>query len=157
MTAAQDIPGACPVCGGVTIAPATQRSTLLAVCDVLVMKALERLGNAIVRGGGVSRAERPIRTRQFGLRPLHTAHTIWAPPEDVVERILRGAWDVVPPLLDVHGCCDITAVQVVAMLDEYVRDLAITGTAHDLAELQYRFESRLGLPVYDRTPSLVEA
>lgn len=148
------MPGPCPLCGGVTIAPATQRSTLLAVCDVLVHKALERLGNAIVRGGGASRSERPVRRAKFGSRPLHTAHTEWPAPEEVVVRILHGAWDVVPALLDVHGCCDITATQVTRMLDEYVRDLAITGLPHRLPELQYRFESRLGLPVYDQAGAL---
>ena len=40
------------------------------------------------------------------------------------------------------------------MLDEYVHDLVITGTPHGTPELQYRFETRLGLPVYDRTPGL---
>lgn len=146
-----NIPGPCPCCGGVTLAPAAQRSTLLAVCDVLVLKALERLGNAIVRGGGVSRSERPVRRAKFAARPLYTAHVEWPASEPVVDRILHGAWDVVPALLDTHGCCDITAMQVTAMLDEYVHDLAITGTVHRISELQYRFETRLGLPVYDRT------
>lgn len=142
------IPGACPVCGGVTIAPATQRSTLLAVCDVLVLKALEKLGNYLLR------ADRS-RFRLLGAKPQTLAHTIWPASDALVDKALRGAWDVVPPLLDVHGCCDVTALQVTRMLDEYVHDLAVTGTAHSVhAEggLMYRFESRLGLPVYDRVP-----
>lgn len=146
---ADGIPGPCPVCGGVTLAPATQRSTLLAVCDVLVLKALERVGSHLVRS---NRGEG--RFRVLGDRPKYLAHTLWPAPDEVVEKSLRGAWDVVPALLDVHGCCDITAMQVTAMLDEYVHDLVITGTPHGTPELQYRFETRLGLPVYDRTPGL---
>ncbi len=152
MSAAQSIPGPCPVCGGVTIAPSTQRSTLLAVCDVLVLKALEKLGNYLVR------AERS-RFRELGTKSPTLGHTLWRPTDALVAKALKGAWDVVPALLDVHGCCDITAVQVSAMLDDYVHDLAITGTPHRLPELQYRFESRLGLPVFDRHEhaDLVEA
>ena len=33
------------------------------------------------------------------------------------------------------------------MLDSYVRDLVITGTVHTLDELEYRFSTRLNLPV----------
>lgn len=152
MSGAHDIPGPCPICGGVTLAPATQRSTLLAVCDVLVLKALEKLGNYLVR------ADRS-RFRILGTKSPTLAHTLWTPGDPLVDKVLKGAWDVVPALLDVHGCCDITAVQVTKMLDEYVHDLAITGTTHRLPELQYRFESRLGLPVFDRHShdELVEA
>jgi hypothetical protein len=56
---------------------------------------------------------------------------------------------VVPAMLDAHGCCGITSRQVTTMLDGYVHDLVITGTEHTMPNLQYRFESRLGLPVFD--------
>ncbi len=136
------IPGPCPVCGGVTLAPATQRSTLLAVCDVLVLKALEKLGNYLVR------AERS-RFRVLG--------TLWPASDALVDKALKGAWDVVPALLDVHGCCDVTHIQVTRMLDGYVHDLAVAGkphTVHGEGGLMYRFETRLGLPVYDSTPHI---
>ena len=144
----RELPGACPVCGGVTIAPATQRSTLLAVCDVLVLKPLERVGSHLLRS---NRGEN--RFRILGARPKYLAHTLWPASDEVVEKSLRGAWDVVPALLDVHGCCNVTAVQVSGMLDDYVHDLVVTGTAHELEELCYRFEARLGLPVYDNAPA----
>jgi KaiC/GvpD/RAD55 family RecA-like ATPase len=33
------------------------------------------------------------------------------------------------------------------MLDQYVRDLLVTGTPHDLEELRYRFQAKLGIEV----------
>lgn len=136
-----DIPTRCPVCGAYSLAPDVETSALLAVCDVLTVKALEKLGNYIIR------ASRE-RFRLIGTRPLHTAHTLWRASDDMTSKALKGAWDVVPVLLDVHGCCDVTSVQVVEMLDQYVHDLAITGVPHTLADLEYRFTSRLGLPVF---------
>lgn len=143
MSYPDSIPSVCPVCGAISLAPETSRSTLLAVCDVLVLKALEKMGNYIVR------AERS-RHRVFGTRPAYLAHTLWAPTDEIVTKALKGAWDVVPALLDIHGCCGVTSRQVTVMLDEYVHDLAITGTEHTSDDLMYRFETRLGLPVFDR-------
>lgn len=136
-----NIPAPCPVCGAYSILHERQTSALLAVCDVLVLKALEAMGKWIVR------AERS-RFRQLGTRPFFEAHTLWQPTDDVVSKALRGAWDVVPAMMDTHGCCDVTVRQVTEMLDSYVHDLAITGTQHRIEELSYRFTDRLGLPVY---------
>jgi hypothetical protein len=139
------IPSPCPCCGAYSLLPDVQTVTLVAVCDVLVIKALERVGAFILRG--------PDRTRYSAAkgRPLDSIHTIWQAGDDIVERGLRGAWDVVPALLDLHGsCCDVTSIQVTSMLDDYVHDLVITGTPHSLhgeGGLEYRFASRLGLPV----------
>lgn len=142
MNSKLDIPGPCPLCGAVSLAPVTQRSVLLAVCNVLVYKALEKLGSAIVR------RERG-RFHEMGTRPKYLAHTKWRPEEPMVVKALDSAWDVVPALMDVHGCADVTAAQIIGMLDGYVRDLAITATPHTTEELMYRFENRLGLPVFD--------
>lgn len=148
MSTEDGLPSVCPVCGAYSLAPEAQQSALLAVCDVLVIKALEKMGNYIVR------ADR-ARFRQIAQKPVYLAHTIWAPTDDIVSKATRGAWDVVPALLDVHGCCDVTSVQVTGMLNAYVHDLAITGTEHTLRELMYRFETQLGLPVYDRSLATV--
>lgn len=137
------IPSPCPVCGAFSLAPEGSSSALLAVCDVLCTKALETIGKRIVR------AERS-RFVKMGNRPWYIAHTIWPPEEPVVDKALRGAWDVVPALLDAHGCCGVTSRQVVDMLDSYVKDLVVTGTLHTLPELAYRFTDRLGLPVFLR-------
>jgi hypothetical protein len=136
-----EIPSACPVCGAYSLAPDGDSSALLAVCDVLVLKALEKVGNWIIR------ADRS-RHRKMGTRPPYVAHTIWPPTDEIVTKALKGAWDVVPALMDGHGCCGATSRQITVMLDGYVHDLVITGTAHELAELSYRFTDRLGLPVY---------
>lgn len=144
------IPAPCPVCGAISIAPDVQTSALLAVCDVLCVKALEAMGKWIVR------AERS-RYRALGTRPYYVAHTFWTPEEAVVSKALRGAWDVVPAMLTTYGCCEVTPVQVTNMLDSYVRDLCITGTRHSIYQLQYRFENELGLPVFIREPEPVTA
>jgi len=138
-----EIPAQCPVCGAYSVDPEGQSSALLAVCDVLVLKALETMGKWIVR------ADRS-RFRALGTKPYFVAHTIWQPTDETVTKALRSAWDVVPALLDGHGFCEVTSRQVTAMLDSYVHDLVVTGTPHQLQELAYRFTDRLGLPVYVR-------
>jgi len=132
----------CPVCGQQT--PHDQSQILLAVCDVLVVKALEAMGRWLLRVGGRSRFAEAAAART----PLHQVHTRWQDTDDIVDKALRGAWDVIPAMLNTHGCCNITALQVTACLDAYVHDLVITGTPHTLAELHYRFETQLHLPVY---------
>lgn len=136
------IPSKCPVCGAYSLAPDQQVSTLLTVSDVLVYKALEAMGKYIVR------AER-ARFKLLGNRPFHEAHTLWQAADRTVDKALRNAWDVVPALLDVHGDAGVTAVQVTKTLDDYVHDLVVTGMPHSLEELAYRYEAKLGLPVYD--------
>jgi hypothetical protein len=134
-----NIPSVCPVCGAYSLLPAQQT-----VADVLCIKALERVGQFITR------ASRQRYQLAQG-RPMHVIHTIWQATDEQTERALRGAWDVVPVLLDIHGgCCDVTALQVTSMLDDYVHDLVVTGTPHTLhgeGGLEYRFATRLGLPV----------
>jgi len=130
----------CPCCGAADGAVASD--VLLAVCDILVIKALERLGTWIIRSERI----RPHEARVAGL-PLHQAHTRWPVTDPIVDKALRGAWDVIPAMLTLHGCCGVTADAVTACLDDYVHDLAVTSTPHALAELHYRFETRLRLPV----------
>lgn len=133
------IPSACPCCGAYALASTTQPSALLAVADVLVIKTLEQVGRRIVNGGPRSRRG------QWNGRPFHLAHTLWPADATMTSRALAGAWDVVPAMLDVHGCCGVTSHDVVTMLDDYVADLLVTGTEHNLTDLRYRFESRLAL------------
>lgn len=140
----EGLPSRCPVCGAYSLAPDASVSSLLAVCDVLVVKALEKVGRYIMRVGG-----RPRQMHMRG-RAMHTAHTYWPADDETVSKMLRGAWDVVPAMFDAYGCCGVTSLQVQGMLDEYVHDLVITGTEHNVGDLQYRFETRLGLPVYVR-------
>lgn len=135
-----DLPTPCPCCGAYSLAPDARVTTLLAVCDVLVVKALETLGKYIVR------AER-ARFNVLGDRPFCEAHTIWAAPDTLVDKALRGTWDVVPLLVQSHGVESCTGDDVVCMLGEYVHDLAVSGHPHTLDDLAYRFDTRLGLPI----------
>lgn len=140
----------CPMCGaygGTTLAGAP---ALLAVCDVLVVRALEAVGKRIVRAG--DRSTRGSRFSKMGSRPWHEAHTLWKPEPDMVDKGLHGSWDVIPAMLDNHGCCGVTSRQVQEMLDAYVRDLLVTGQQHDLKDLRYRLESRLGLVLVEPEP-----
>lgn len=138
------IPSECPVCGAYSLAPEANMSVLLAVCDVLVMKALEKMGNYILRSDRSRfRAAPPTDV------PRYVVHTIWPPTEAIVMKAIRGAWDVVPLLLETHsGCCQYDSSQVTGVLDQYVRDLAITGNKHDIDELAFRLRDKLDLPVY---------
>lgn len=145
----------CPCCGAYSLHPTTQSSTLLAVCDVLVVHALEKVGKWIVR---IDRS----RYAKMDGRPWHAAHAMWRPDEAMIDKALVGAWDVVPAMLDEHGCCNVTAVNVTRTLDKYVRDLLITGTVHQLPELRYRFEAHLGITTgqphtHDQEPVRVAA
>ncbi len=139
-----DIPSPCPVCGAMSLAPMERTTTLLAVCDVLTLKALEALGKYIVRVEGAR--YRILKAQEL---PYTVAHTLWTAPDRMVDKALRGAWDVVPAVVSLHGCCDIAAGAVVCALDEYVHDLAVTGTPHHLDQLAYRFDTRLGLPTLE--------
>lgn len=136
-----DLPSPCPVCGAYSLPAAERTTTLLAVCDVLTLKALEALGKYIVRAEGAR-----YRVMTVNGYPLVVAHTLWVPSERMVDKALRGAWDVVPAIVRSHGPSDVDTQDVVCTLDEYVHDLAITGTGHCVDELGYRFETRLGIP-----------
>ena len=128
----------CPVCGSFTGTTLQQSSSLLAVCDVLVMSFLKTFGKRIVR------ADRSRFSRLQG-RPFYEAHVIWPQTREHILRGLDGAWDVIPALLTQHGCCGVTVKEIVVTLDEYVTDLLTTGTRHSFEELRYRLESRLGI------------
>lgn len=138
----------CPGCG-LQLAASTHQSpdltitTLLAVCDVLVIKALEKMGTYILRGDRSRYRTAPPLTV-----PRHTVHTFWPPTDDVVSKAIKGAWDVVPLLLDTHGPYEFDSGVVTTILDQYVHDLVITGSQHSLNQLAYRVRSGLGLPVF---------
>lgn len=63
-------------------------TALVAVVDVLVVKALEAVGKRIVR-------QDRARFNQLKGRPFHEAHVLW--PTDIVTvgKATKGAWDVV--------------------------------------------------------------
>lgn len=140
----------CPACGHEFPAPFETSpdatiTTLLAVCDVLVVKALEKMGFYIIRGG----ADRG-RWREFDATrlPVYAAHTIWGASDFMVSKALKGAWDVVPLVLDTHGPHSLDAEVAVAVLDQYVHDLVVAKEPHNLNDLAFRLRRGLGLPVF---------
>lgn len=88
-------------------------TALVAVVDVLVVKALEAIGKRIVR------ADR-ARFNALKGRPFHEAHVLWPTDIVTVSKATKGAWDVVPALLDNHGCPGVESGRVVTLLDAYV-------------------------------------
>lgn len=132
----EHLPSPCPCCGAYSLAPDVSRTVLLAVCDALVIKALDKMGNFIVRA---KRGRHAV----IGEEPKYLAHTYWQPSDEIVSKALRDAWDVVPAVVDQHSCCGVTSGEIARVLDDYVHDLAITGTPHTFAELVRRFEVRL--------------
>ena len=130
---------ACPCCGAFRGTTLQTRAALLAVCDVLAVKALEAVGKRIVR------ADRS-RFAKLADRPWHLAHTLW-PADEPDMRGLAAHWEVIPALLAAHSVEGVTVGAVVDMIDSYARDLLITGTPHDLDGLRYRFARYLGLEV----------
>lgn len=135
------VPSPCPCCGAYSLAPDVRTTTLVAVSDVLVVKGLERVGAFLLRGN----RSRFLQARDT---PMHEVHTIWSAPDDLTAKALRGAWDVVPALVDSHGCCGVPSDAIVRVLDDYVHDLVITGTRHTLdgpGGLAYRLITRAGL------------
>jgi hypothetical protein len=136
------LPSPCPVCGAYSLPPGERYTVLLAVCDVLCLKALEQLGKYLVR------AERS-RFNVLCDRPFSEAHTIWRAPDSLVDKALRNTWDVVPLLIASHGPDAIDPGQVVRVLDDYIHDLAVAGYPHSIQQLAYRFVTRLSLPVQE--------
>ena len=135
------LPTECPCCGAYSLTHDQQASTLLAVCDVLVLKTLETIGKYILK------EDRSRFSEAEGI-PRYLIHTEWPITDDVAAKLLKGAWVIVPLIVGTYGCAGVSADKITNMLDSYIHDLVITKTQHSKEELQYRFNSRLGIPVY---------
>jgi len=141
-------PVKCPHCGAeltpqVHGSPDQTLTTLLAVCDVLVVKALEKMGWYLMR----AERARFWQVEQAQI-PHHAVHTMWPASDEIVSKAIKGAWSVVPLLLDTHSTHDFDAAKAVEILDQYVHDLVVAGEEHSLNLLAYRVRSGLGLPVF---------
>lgn len=137
----------CPACGAWSLPATAERSALLDVCDVLVLKALDALGRKIVR-------QPRSRFKEFDGRPWHVAHTQWRPDPKDVDRTLDSAWEVLPALLASRraDALGITAEQVSGALDEYVRLLLERGLEHEATSLRYWLSARVGIPLPEVRP-----
>ena len=129
---------------------APDATALVAVVDVLVVKALETVGKRIVR------ADR-ARFNALKGRPFHEAHTLWPTDIITVGKATKGAWDVVPALLDNHGCPGVDPGRVVTLLDAYVSQVATQGAPHRLGRLVTALRYVLPADVLIRTPALNRA
>lgn len=125
-------------------------TALVAVVDVLVVKALEAVGKRIVR------ADR-ARFNALKGRPFHEAHVLWPTDIITVSKATKGAWDVVPALLDNHGCLGVESGRVVTLLDAYVSQVATHGVPHRLERLVTALRYVLPENALIRTPSLNRA
>lgn len=125
-------------------------TALVAVVDVLVIKALEAVGKRIVR------ADR-ARFNALKGRPFHEAHVLWPTDIITVSKATKGAWDVVPALLDNHGCPGVESGRVVTLLDAYVSQVATHGVPHRLDRLVTALRYVLPEGALIRTPSLNRA
>lgn len=125
-------------------------TALVAVVDVLVVKALEAVGKRIVR------ADR-ARFNAIKGRPFHEAHVLWPTDIITVSKATKGAWDVVPALLDNHGCPGVESGRVVTLLDAYVSQVATHGVPHRLDRLVTALRYVLPENALIRTPSLNRA
>lgn len=125
-------------------------TALVAVVDVLVVKALEAVGKRIVR------ADR-ARFNALKGRPFHEAHVLWPTDIVTVSKATKGAWDVVPALLDNHGCPGVESGRVVTLLEAYVSQVATHGVPHRLARLVTVLRYVLPENALIRTPALNRA
>jgi hypothetical protein len=105
--------------------PDAQRAALMATCDVLVYRAMERAGNRL-RNLSQSRPE--------GVEPADT-HIYVQPRPTQVERLLEGAWAPLPRLLEGTGYQPDT---VEKCLDAYARSL-LTGQQHHARDQMMKF------------------
>lgn len=138
----REIPGPCPVCGGVSLAPAEQRSTLLAVSDLLVTNVLTKIGK------DATRRARGVYSELIRIPP-HLRHIHASVKSDRVDWALVGAWDVIPVMLPGDGVGGVPSRLICALLDGYVHELIDRRAPHSISALRRRFHDQLNLPVYD--------
>ena len=119
----------CPLCGD-----EHDLGPLLAAADAYVVKVLEGAGKRIVRD------PRSRFTVWAGLGlPLCRAYMQWPMGSDAeVAPLLRGAWSALGELSLPWECFGVEPGEVAPVLDRYVTDLLLTGSAHTLDELAYR-------------------
>lgn len=114
---------------------------ILIAADVLVERALHKTGKWIVRKS---------RDRAGIMRDRKTseAHMLWPlRDEHRIESLISDAWDYLEVLEWRYGWTPGTAEQLTRTLNVYTRDLLVTGTRHNIADLAYRLEDKVGLDI----------
>lgn len=102
--------------------PERQAAALLAVCDAMVVRAIERAGNRLKNKTGNN-------TTSIDPLSLHCSVDISAAE---ATRLLDGAWTLLPRLVTRHG---FAADDVEHALDGYCRSLLTTSSEHDVDKM----------------------
>lgn len=149
MTGSREV-GACPLCGGATLAPVATTAPLLAVGGYLVDRVLAKVGVLLTRG----RAHGGSRSLQAELRllgvPDDQAWVVCPTPAAVVDKAILLAtddWHVVDLMLgDRVG---VSSRQVRATLSDYVHELVADRIPHSRSSLRRKLHDELGLHLHD--------
>lgn len=117
--------------------PVEPEDILLPVCDALVLEALRRVGQWILR-------HERCRPAQWRGRESWEAYTNpeWVVDDLVVAKALRYAWTLIPVMLarwEDLAC--IPDEELMNTLDAYVHDLVVTRTPHTVEQLRLRVDS----------------
>lgn len=108
---------------------------LLPVVDVLTLQALERVGRWVIRHDR-------SRPKLWRGRPLHQAYLEWPVTDEVINKALRNAWDIIPAITarwEDFACLDDELLM--NTLDTYVHDLIVTRTPHTVALLRLALDA----------------
>lgn len=149
MTAAQGL-AACPICGGVTLAPQTSVAPLLAVSDYLVERVLLKVGVLLTRGrahGGSRALQSELHRR--GVAEEHARFVCETTPALVDKAIALASdeWRIVALMLGDRG--EVSARQVQAALSDYVHELVADRIPHSRTALRRRMHDGLGVELHD--------
>lgn len=110
---------------------------LHAICDVMVVKTLERVGAYIVR------SPRSRRGQSAGI-PQHEIHTVWADTDLRTAKAIGKSWEPFPALLARHTS-GFDADLVRTVITGYIHDLVVSGTPHNVDEMRTRLRDRAGI------------
>lgn len=124
-------PAPCPMCDGhgAVSEDTDTYDPLLAAAHVLVLRAMERAGRRLLT--------RQLRGQLRDV-PAHLLHTRIPAAHTDLDRLMAGAWDAVPSLVDEWGGpCGSPAAGVVRVLDRYCRDLLVAGHPHEVRNLRW--------------------
>jgi hypothetical protein len=103
-----------------------------------VMRALELIGKRVARDG---RAR--FGAMQRSGMDWSDVHTVWKPEPHHVEAALAGAWNVLPRMVNEHGCCSLQERKLTLLLDGYVRELVFSMQPHKFEELERRIRDAI--------------
>lgn len=108
--------------------PAPDETALVAACDGLVFRALERAGNKLRSYNGIARGS----TTDCPPAVMHTCIDVTSVPRHRFDVLLAGAWDRVPELAE---ALNVDAEPLTETLDAYTRSLLAARQPHSWERL----------------------